>query len=100
MRWIVGCGLVSTTMLPRELYHALRAYAGSTVFADVLAPWINESAVVVRESIARLGVHGEWRRVEYVWGDLLEQAYALSRVSDLLLLGFQPGLPPDDLAGV
>lgn len=95
VRWIVGCGLVSTTMLPRELFYDLRAYGDSTVFSDVLAPWIDKNAVTVRESIAPLGVHDGWQRVQYAWGDLLEQAYALSRVSDLLLLGFQPRLPDD-----
>jgi hypothetical protein len=33
------------------------------------------------------------RRDEYVFGDLLEQAYALSRINDVLLLGRQPPLP-------
>jgi hypothetical protein len=65
------------------------------MFADVLTPWINENADTLRETLAPLGVHGRWQRVEYAWGDLLEQAYALSRVSDLLLLGFQPDLPAE-----
>jgi hypothetical protein len=82
-------------MFPRELYFALHANTGSAVFADVLVPWINENADAVREAIAPLSVHGGWQRVEYAWGDLLEQAYALSRVSDLLLLGFQPDLPAE-----
>ena len=92
---ILGCVVVATTLILRDLYHALHANAGSTVFPDVLAPWIDENADVVRESLAPLGVYGAWRRVEYEWGDLLEQAYALSRVGDLLLLGFQPDLPAE-----
>jgi hypothetical protein len=44
--------------------------------------------------LAPLAVYGGWRRDRYVWGDLLEQAYALSRVSDVLLLGSEPPLPP------
>jgi hypothetical protein len=92
---IVGCGVVTSTTSARDLYHALHAYAGSAVFHDVLAPWIDESAVTMRETLQPLAVYGGWRRVEYIWGDLLEQAYALSRVSDLLLLGFQPRLPAE-----
>lgn len=86
---------MTTTTSIRELYHALRAYAGPAAYRDVLAPWIDEHVAAVREMLAPLAVHGGWRRVEYVWGDPLEQAYALSRVSDLLLLGFQSGLPPE-----
>ena len=79
--------------LVRELYYALHSYAGSAAFREIVAPWLDEHAETVRETLAPLSVHGGWRRVEYAWGDLLEQAYALSRVSDLLLLGFQPDLP-------
>jgi hypothetical protein len=64
----------------RDLYFTLSSYPGEDAFADVLMPW--------RER------HGGWRREEWVFGDLLQQAYALSRVSDVLLLGFQPPLPP------
>lgn len=95
MRSIVGCVVMSTIISPRELYLALHANADSAVFLDVIAQWINESAATVRETLAPLSVYGGWQRVEYAWGDLLEQAYAVSRVSDLLLLGFQPDLPPE-----
>jgi len=77
----------------RFLYHALYAYSGSAVYSDVLAPWLDEHAADAREMLAPLAVFGEWRRTEYEWADLLEQAYALSRVSDLLLLALQPDLP-------
>lgn len=84
---------MTSTILPRELYLTVHAYTGSELFGEVLAAWIDTNATAVREMLAPLGVHGRWRRVEYSWGDLLEQAYALSRANDLLLLGFQPGLP-------
>lgn len=86
---------MTTTTSARELYRALHGYTGSAVFHDVLLPWIEESALSVRETLAPLGVYGGWQRVDYAWGDLLEQAYALSRVSDLLLLDFQPDLPAE-----
>ncbi|MBN9743730.1 hypothetical protein DMP23_22065 [Amycolatopsis sp. A1MSW2902] len=76
----------------RELYFAVHEYSGSALFSDVLSPWLGEHAAA-REMLAPLAVCGEWQRTEYVWGDLLEQAYALHRISDLLLLGFQSGLP-------
>ncbi|ATY13588.1 hypothetical protein CU254_26545 [Amycolatopsis sp. AA4] len=83
--------LTPTTL--RELYYAVHGYPGSALFSDVLSPWLDEHAVGMREMLAPLAVCGQWQRTEYVWGDLLEQAYALSRISDLLLLGFQSGLP-------
>ena len=61
----------------RRLYFAVHSYAGPALFREVLAPWLDEHSVALRERLALLRVYGEWRRVEYVWGDLLEQAYAL-----------------------
>ncbi|MBR7833638.1 hypothetical protein KDL01_10210 [Actinospica durhamensis] len=86
---------MTTTTSIRELYYALRTYTGPAAHRDVLAPWADGHAAAVAELLAPLAVHGGWRRVEYVWGDLLEQAYALCRVSDLLLLGFQSPLPSE-----
>jgi hypothetical protein len=86
---------VIDTLTARKLYGAVRMYTGSAIFDDVLAPWIAENGDEVRELLAPLDTYGRWRRVEYVFGDLLEQAYAYSRVSDILLLGFQPDLPAD-----
>ncbi|MFE3170786.1 hypothetical protein ACFXPA_29385 [Amycolatopsis sp. NPDC059090] len=77
----------------RELCFVVHDHTGPALFSDVLSPWLDEHAAAARELLAPLAVCGEWQRTEYVWGDLLEQAYALSRISDLLLLGFQPGLP-------
>lgn len=78
----------------RELFHAVSAHDGADTYAEVLAPWLQRSAAATREAFAPLSVHGRWRREIYVFGDLLELAYALGRVNDLLLLGFQPDLPP------
>lgn len=80
---------------PREVFSQLDRYTGSDAYADVLGPWLDGSARRLREELAPLAVHGCWRREAYVFGDLLEQAYALSRVSDVLLLALQPSLPAD-----
>jgi hypothetical protein len=79
----------------REVFHALRLYDGADVHADVLVPWLARGAAGLREELAPLAVHGHWRRDAYVFGDRLEQVYALSRVSDVLLLGLQPSWPAD-----
>ncbi|MET9259773.1 hypothetical protein [Amycolatopsis sp. NPDC004079] len=77
----------------RELYDVVHDHTGPALFSDVLSPWLDKHADAARELLVPLAVCGEWQRTEYVWGDLLEQAYALSRISDLLLLSFQSGLP-------
>ncbi|MGH3626080.1 MAG: hypothetical protein ACRDRL_01335, partial [Sciscionella sp.] len=82
----------------RELYYAAHRQGGPELFPTVLAPWLEIHAPALRDGLLPLAVYGGWRRESYVFGDLLEQAYALSRVSDLLLLGFQPDLPPGQAA--
>jgi len=77
----------------RELFDDLREYSGSTAFRDVLVPWTERRGQMIVELMAPLARYGDWHREEYCWADPLEQAYALSRVSDVLLLGFQPSLP-------
>ncbi|WP_197701401.1 hypothetical protein [Micromonospora coxensis] len=77
----------------RELFDELRQYSGSAAFRDVLVPWTEKRGQMIVELLAPLARYGDWRREEYRWADPLEQAYALSRVNDVLLLGFQPALP-------
>lgn len=77
----------------RELFDELRQYSGSAAFREVLVPWTEKRGPMIVELLAPLARYGGWRREEYRWADPLEQAYALSRVNDVLLLGFQPGLP-------
>jgi hypothetical protein len=77
----------------RELFDELRQYSGSTAFRDVLVPWTAKRGQMIVELMAPLARYGDWHREEYRWADPLEQAYALSRVNDVLLLGFQPALP-------
>lgn len=77
----------------RELFDELREYSGGSAFRDVVAPWTEKRGQMIIELMAPLARYGDWRREEYRWADPLEQAYALSRVNDVLLLGFQPALP-------
>lgn len=82
----------------RELYYAAHRRGGQELYTTVLAPWLELHAAAVREGLLPLAGYGGWRRESYVFGDPLEQAYALSRVSDLLLLGFQPEFPAGQAA--
>jgi hypothetical protein len=84
---------VSQSLFPRELYFALRRYIGSEAYVDVLVPWVTTRGGWIQDLLAPLRTYGGWWREEYVFGDLLEQAYVLSRVNDVLLLGSQPPLP-------
>ncbi|WP_329121330.1 hypothetical protein [Streptomyces sp. NBC_01465] len=78
----------------RQLFHAIEEYQGADVFLDVVDPWLDEHAGAVREALAPLADFGGWTRTEYEFGDPLETAYALSRVSDALIYKLQPLLPP------
>ncbi|PKV90151.1 hypothetical protein [Streptomyces sp. TLI_146] len=85
---------MTETAAPRRLFNALESYERHDAFAEVLEPWLRSSGAGLRERLAPLAVYGAWRRESYEFGDLLELAYALLRVNDVLLLGFQPDLPP------
>lgn len=78
----------------RELYGALRDYRGENAYDDLIRHWLGDEADSCRavlEPLAEYGrVPGGGDRSDY-W---LAIPYALSRVSDVLLLGFQPGLDP------
>ncbi|MER5728986.1 hypothetical protein ABT084_11750 [Streptomyces sp. NPDC002138] len=63
-------------------------------FLAVVDPWLEEHADAVLKALAPLAAFGGWTRTEYEFGDPLETAYALSRVSDALIYKFQPLLPP------
>lgn len=80
----------------RRLYFAVLEHRGAGLRAAVLDPWRGRHGEALREALVPLARYGGWRRQEYEFGDLLETAYALSRVSDLLLLGFQPEPPPGE----
>jgi hypothetical protein len=76
----------------REVFSFLRDYSGVRAYAHVLAPWLSREGATLRDEIASLAAYGAWWRKTFVEGDLLQVAYALSRLSDVLLLSFQPPL--------
>lgn len=87
----------------RSLFHDLEGYGGTQAYEAVLRPWLPRA----REAMAVLGQYGDpaartWRRDDpdpCSGGDrhrsysCLEHLYALSRVSDLLLVPFEPVRP-------
>jgi hypothetical protein len=84
--------VVSVRLSPRDAFHRLRGYTGPDAYGAVLRPWVDGCGGWLRDLMATLASYGGWRRDTYEFGDLLEQAYALSRVSDVLLLSSQPPL--------
>lgn len=84
---------MSAEPLPRDVFNHLWRYTGSNAYGEVLRPWVDDRGGWLRDLMAPLARYGAWRRETYVFGDLLEQAYALGRVNDVLLLSFQPALP-------
>ncbi|WP_405668730.1 hypothetical protein [Streptomyces sp. NBC_00055] len=78
----------------RQLFHTVEEYRGVDVFLAAIDPWLDEHADAVREVLAPLATFGGWTRTKYEFGDPLETAYALSRVSDALIYKFQPLLLP------
>ncbi|GAA3769645.1 hypothetical protein GCM10022403_001320 [Streptomyces coacervatus] len=83
----------------RELFEALRDHTGPDVFATVVEPWLGRAAGGYRqelvEGVGRLGEYAvagsDEQCVELLW-----ELYALSRVSDVLLLAFQPRTDEDE----
>jgi hypothetical protein len=88
----------------RALYGDFLHYAGSDAYHEVLLPWLpkaQEAMTVLRRygSLEAL----QWRKDtpddlcsggDTSYYSCLERLYALSRISDLLLLPFEPVLPP------
>jgi hypothetical protein len=87
----------------RTLFHGFEDYEGSDAYHDVLLPWLPQA----QEAMSVLGRYGSVEAWGWQKGELdlcnggnqryyscLERLYALSRVSDLLLLPFEPIAPP------
>jgi hypothetical protein len=72
----------------RELWYALEDYHGPTVFRDLLKPWIDRHESV-RQFLAGLA-HRPGNPIPAATDEELWELYALNRVNDTLLLGFQP----------
>lgn len=77
----------------RELYRALRDYAGTQASRELLRPWLAAGRDTYRAQLDPLRSYGEiGRRPDRCGEYWLAIPYALSRISDVLLLGFQPEL--------
>ncbi|MFI6649878.1 hypothetical protein ACIBI8_19960 [Streptomyces sp. NPDC050529] len=74
----------------RQLFHALEECQDADALHTVVDPWLDEHADAVREALAPLATFGGWTRTAYEFGDPLETAYSLSRVSDALIYKLQP----------
>ncbi|GKQ40491.1 hypothetical protein [Streptomyces sp. A012304] len=77
----------------RGLFEALRDHGGRNVYDTVVRPWLDRAEDGYRAALERAGgpladsaLAGDDER----HGNLLWELYALSRVSDVLLLSFQP----------
>jgi len=78
----------------RELYFALRDYHGNQAFDELAAPWLAEGSAAYRAQLEPLAAHGQPASSPERGAYWLAIPYALSRISDVLLLGFQPELDP------
>ncbi|WP_406437814.1 hypothetical protein OHB14_57410 [Streptomyces sp. NBC_01613] len=83
----------------RLLYQALRDHTGPDPYTAAVEPWLRRAEIEYRSVLAegvgllaRTAVDGPDERC----GDLLWELYALSRVSDVLLLAFQPPADKDE----
>lgn len=71
-----------------ELYHALYGYEGEHPYQDILLPWMGKAM----QNMAVLQKYGNLEAMKWREKDIevdLWNLYALSRISDLLLLAFQ-----------
>lgn len=76
------------------MYRALRGYSGDRAYDDLIAPWLADGAETSRTMLAPLAEYGRVPGGGAPADYWLAIPYALSRVSDVLLLGFQPELDP------
>ncbi|MEV0177449.1 hypothetical protein AB0I00_40920 [Streptomyces sp. NPDC050803] len=81
----------------RELFSELRGHTGPDAFTAVVLPWIRRAEKEYGKDLAEgvgLLPRSPGEDLHERCGDLLWELYALSRVSDVLLLSFQPPADP------
>jgi hypothetical protein len=81
----------------RELFEALRDHAGPDAYAAVVAPWLDRATGTYGTQLAEAGdrlCRETFDGPTTVQEELSWELYALSRVSDVLLLAFQPAGGP------
>ncbi|MFJ6437318.1 hypothetical protein [Streptomyces sp. NPDC091416] len=77
----------------RELYEALARHDGGRSYETIIAPWLDQAQGRYRAWLATAGEFSSWwaeKEAEPEGQDLVRELYALQRVSDRLLLTFQP----------
>ncbi|MCZ1005657.1 hypothetical protein [Streptomyces lydicus] len=77
----------------RALFRALHEHEGPHAHEVTSVPWLQQTGDEYRLWLARAAVHDGWWTGETAMrgsGLLIRELYALSRVNDVLLLGFQP----------
>ncbi|MFI6846461.1 hypothetical protein ACIBJD_17675 [Kitasatospora sp. NPDC050467] len=77
----------------RELYEGLLGHEGTDAYGEVVTPWLDRAQGGYRTSLAVAAECSGWwtaYRTDDSVLSLHRQLYALSRVSDILLLGRQP----------
>ncbi|MFG2952005.1 hypothetical protein [Streptomyces adustus] len=81
----------------RDLYEALGRYEGTEPYETIVAPWRDRAQDSYRAWLATAAEDGSWwtgNETEPDGQELMWELYALHRVSDRLLLTFQP--PSDE----
>lgn len=81
----------------RELYEALAWYEGVEPYETIVVPWLDRAQDGYRAWLATAAEDGSWwaeKETEPDGQELVWELYALHRVSDRLLLTFQP--PSDE----
>jgi hypothetical protein len=87
----------------RDLYEGLMPYEEADAYGEVIAPWLDQAGRRYCTWIAVAAECSGWWAVDRTDGDALDvsyllwELYALSRVSDILLLGRQPFDNPVDI---
>ncbi|AUY47971.1 hypothetical protein [Streptomyces sp. CB01881] len=85
----------------RELYEGLLEHEGPDAYGDVVVPWLDRAQGGYRAALTVTAACNGWwtaKRTDAGVLGLHRQLYALSRVSDLLLLGRQHSDDPVDIA--
>ncbi|MEV5801795.1 hypothetical protein [Streptomyces collinus] len=80
----------------RELYEALGWHEGISPYEKIVVPWLDRAQGSYRAWLARAAEDSSWwtgKGTQHDGQELVWELYALHRVSDRLLLTFQP--PPD-----
>ena len=74
-----------------EVYQELRDYRGDRAFEEIILPWLEEDGAEDRDLLQSIAVYDPSAvgDASPIW---LACPYALSRISDVLLLGLQPSI--------